>query len=45
VLRTPEEVFAWPELRDKVLQLGSDWREEPSLGPTREQLLALASAR
>jgi hypothetical protein len=43
VLRTPEEVFARPGLRDKILQLGSGWRETQPLGPTREQLLALAS--
>jgi 2-polyprenyl-6-methoxyphenol hydroxylase-like FAD-dependent oxidoreductase len=44
VLRTPEEVFARPGLRDKTLQLGSGWREQQPLGPTREQLLALATA-
>jgi len=44
VLRTPEEVFAQPGLRDKVLQLGSGWRDERPLGPNREQLLALVSA-
>jgi 2-polyprenyl-6-methoxyphenol hydroxylase-like FAD-dependent oxidoreductase len=44
VLRTPEEVFARPWLRDKVLQLGAGWRDTPPFGPTREQLLALASA-
>jgi hypothetical protein len=44
VLRTPEEVFARPGLRDKTLQLGSGWREAQPPGPTREQLLALASA-
>ena len=45
VLRTPEEVFARPGLRDKTLQLGSGWRDERPLGLTREQLLALVSAR
>ena len=44
VLRTPQEVFARPGLRDKVLQLGAGWREERSFGPSREQLLALASS-
>lgn len=44
VLRTPEEVYARPGLRDKILRLGSGWREAQPLGPTREQLLALASA-
>jgi 2-polyprenyl-6-methoxyphenol hydroxylase-like FAD-dependent oxidoreductase len=44
VLRTPEKVFARPGLRDKVLNLGSGWRDEPPFGPNREQLLALVSA-
>jgi hypothetical protein len=44
VLRTEEEVFARPGLRDKVLQLGSGWRDEPPFGPNRGQLLALVSA-
>lgn len=43
VLRTPEEVFARPGLRGKILQLGSGWRDVEPLGPSREQLLALAS--
>jgi 2-polyprenyl-6-methoxyphenol hydroxylase-like FAD-dependent oxidoreductase len=44
VLRTPREVFARPGLRAKTLELGSGWRGGPSSGPTRDQLLALASA-
>jgi len=43
VLQTPAEVFARPGLRDKILKLGSDWREEPPFGPTREQILAVVS--
>ena len=43
VLRTPGEVFARPGLRDKIVQLGSGWRDMEPLGPSREQLLALAS--
>ena len=45
VLRTPAEVFARPGLRDKTLELGSGWRDQQPFGPTREQLLALVSAR
>jgi flavin-dependent dehydrogenase len=45
VLRTPEEVFARPGLRDKTLQLGGGWREQPPLGPDRDQLLTLATTR
>ena len=44
VLRTPDEVFAKPGLRDKTLELGAGWRDAPPFGPTREQLLALVSA-
>jgi hypothetical protein len=44
VLRTPEEVFARPGLRDKTLELGSGWRDEPAYGPTREKILALMAA-
>jgi len=44
VLRTPQEVFARPGLRDKTLELGSGWRREASFGPSRDQLLALASS-
>lgn len=43
VLRTPDEVFAEPGLREKTLELGSDWRDAPPFGPTREDLLALVS--
>jgi 2-polyprenyl-6-methoxyphenol hydroxylase-like FAD-dependent oxidoreductase len=42
VLRTPEEVFARPGLRDRTLRLGSGWRDVEPFGPTRGQLLALA---
>jgi 2-polyprenyl-6-methoxyphenol hydroxylase-like FAD-dependent oxidoreductase len=45
VLRTPEQVFAQPGLRDKTLELGSDWRGEPASGPAREKILALVSDR
>jgi 2-polyprenyl-6-methoxyphenol hydroxylase-like FAD-dependent oxidoreductase len=44
VLRTPEDVFARPGLRDKTLRLGSHWRDEPPFGPAREQILSLVSA-
>jgi 2-polyprenyl-6-methoxyphenol hydroxylase-like FAD-dependent oxidoreductase len=40
VLATPEEVFARPGLRDKTLELGSGWRDEPAFGPAREKILA-----
>jgi 2-polyprenyl-6-methoxyphenol hydroxylase-like FAD-dependent oxidoreductase len=43
VLRPPHEVFARPGLRGKVLELGSGWRAEESFGPSRKELLELAS--
>jgi hypothetical protein len=45
VLQTPEGAFARPGLRDKILQMGSGWRDGPPFGPNREQLLALVSAQ
>jgi flavin-dependent dehydrogenase len=44
VLRGPDAVFARPGLREKTLRLGSGSRDEPGLGPDREQLLTLLSA-
>jgi flavin-dependent dehydrogenase len=44
VLRTPDQVLADPELRAKVLRLGSGQRERLDLGPDRAQLVALAGA-
>lgn len=44
MLRTPAEVLTRPGLQDKIIELGSGWRDAPSLGPTREQLLELVSA-
>jgi 2-polyprenyl-6-methoxyphenol hydroxylase-like FAD-dependent oxidoreductase len=43
VLRTPDEVFAKPGLREKTLELGAGWRDAPPFGPTREELLSLVS--
>jgi flavin-dependent dehydrogenase len=43
VLHTPAEVLTRPGLRDKIIELGSGWRDVPSLGPAREQLLELVS--
>ncbi len=44
VLELPEVVFARPGVMDKVIELGADWRSQPSFGPDREQLLAMANA-
>jgi 2-polyprenyl-6-methoxyphenol hydroxylase-like FAD-dependent oxidoreductase len=40
VLRTPEEVFAEPGVFERVVELGSNWRNEVPVGPSREELLA-----
>jgi flavin-dependent dehydrogenase len=44
VLRTPDQALADPELRAKVLRLGSGWREPLPFGPNRAELVALAGA-
>jgi hypothetical protein len=43
VLDTPAEVLTRPGLRDKILELGSGWRDAPSFGPAGAQLLELVS--
>jgi len=43
VLRTPDEVFADPVLRERSAALGASWRDAPRLGPDRAALLALAA--
>jgi hypothetical protein len=43
VLRTPDAVFSKAGLREKTLRLGSHWRQEEALGPSREELLALVA--
>ncbi|MBI2709214.1 MAG: NAD(P)-binding protein [Actinobacteria bacterium] len=41
LLRTPEEVLADAPTLEKVIELGAGWRDEPALGPSRQELLAL----
>jgi 2-polyprenyl-6-methoxyphenol hydroxylase-like FAD-dependent oxidoreductase len=43
VLQQPEQVYARAGLRDKILDVGSGWRDAPPFGPTRAELLALVS--
>jgi flavin-dependent dehydrogenase len=43
-LRRPDEVFASTGLREKVLRLGSGWRDDQPPGATRQQLLTLMSS-
>jgi 2-polyprenyl-6-methoxyphenol hydroxylase-like FAD-dependent oxidoreductase len=44
VLELPEVALAKPGLLDKVIELGADWRDQPVFGPTRDELVALATA-
>ncbi len=40
LLGTPEEVFADASLFEKALTLGSGWRDAPTFGPSRSDLLS-----
>ena len=43
LFRLPEDVFTDPAIAAKVASVGQSWRDVPSLGPTREQLLAIVA--
>jgi hypothetical protein len=40
VLACPDEVLAPPGVFEKVVELGANWRDEPTFAPTRAELLA-----
>jgi hypothetical protein len=44
VLATPEEAIARPGVFDKVVELGAGWRDAPTFGPTRQELLSIVSS-
>jgi 2-polyprenyl-6-methoxyphenol hydroxylase-like FAD-dependent oxidoreductase len=44
VQQLPSEAMATDGVFDKILALGAGWRDEPTLGPTRDQLVAMATA-
>lgn len=44
VIRSPAEVFAGPGVFEKVIELGSGWRDEALPGLSREELLATVGA-
>jgi 2-polyprenyl-6-methoxyphenol hydroxylase-like FAD-dependent oxidoreductase len=44
VLSLPEEIFARPGLLERVIELGSGWRDEQIPGPSREELVAIAAS-
>jgi hypothetical protein len=43
VIERAEEVLADPGLVEKVVTLGADWRNAPSLAPSRSDLLGLVA--
>jgi 2-polyprenyl-6-methoxyphenol hydroxylase-like FAD-dependent oxidoreductase len=44
VLELPSEVLARPGLLEKIIELGGGWRDEPPIGPSRDELVAMATA-
>jgi flavin-dependent dehydrogenase len=44
VLAPPEEVLARPGILDKIIEHGGGWRDNPRIGPSREELVGLAGA-
>ncbi len=42
-LRRPDELLGDPALRDRVLDQGADFADQPDIGPDRDQLLAALS--
>jgi hypothetical protein len=43
VLDLPEVVLADAALTDKIMTLGADWRDEEYAGPSRDELVKLAT--
>jgi 2-polyprenyl-6-methoxyphenol hydroxylase-like FAD-dependent oxidoreductase len=44
VLELPDAVLARPGLLEQVIELGADWRNQPAIGPNRDELVAMATA-
>lgn len=44
VLALPSEVLDRPGMFDKVTELGAGWRDEAPIGPSRDELVAMATA-
>jgi hypothetical protein len=44
VLAVPEEVLGRPGIFERVIELGSGWRNERLPGPNRDELVALVSS-
>jgi 2-polyprenyl-6-methoxyphenol hydroxylase-like FAD-dependent oxidoreductase len=44
VLELPGVVLDRPGMLDKIIELGSGWRDQPPIGPSRDELVAMATA-
>jgi flavin-dependent dehydrogenase len=44
VLELPEGVLARPGVMEKVIEFGAEWRDEAANGPSRAELVAMATA-
>ncbi len=44
VLDLPQHVMARPEMFEKVIEFGADWRTQEKIGPNRDELVALATS-
>jgi 2-polyprenyl-6-methoxyphenol hydroxylase-like FAD-dependent oxidoreductase len=44
VLELPDAVLARPGLMERVIELGGGWRDESPIGPSRDELVAMATA-
>jgi 2-polyprenyl-6-methoxyphenol hydroxylase-like FAD-dependent oxidoreductase len=44
VLDLPNNVMARPGMFEKVIEYGADWRAQEPIGPTRDELVAMANA-
>ena len=45
LLQDKDEVFATPGVVERVLELGGGWRDEPTFGPDRAELLAILAGK
>jgi hypothetical protein len=44
VLRPLDQVLAQPGLPEKAMAAGADWREAPLIGPSRSELVSIATS-
>jgi len=44
VLELPEVALGRPGVFEKITELGADWRNQPPFGPSRDELVAMATA-